>query len=246
MTLFPKKEMARAMIAEMVRRREQMAADAARRHNAMIAEYYGIRLPVKIPVCGVLNDHSEKEIRSQLARAWNASEIRLEITSPGGSLMVAENICDDLRQLAKPVTAHVTSLCASAAIRPLLSATWRTAAPRARFVLHGVSMDLGRPQGPHATASELRRMADYADRKTEDEIAFLRGNLRLTDQMVATLRKKDLLIEGNLARAVGLVHAFDPSPLPPRMQMIEDTWANAPQEAQQWRLTLDEIRNLKL
>lgn len=205
--VFEVNEIARRQLEADHERRQRELADIYIRKMEAICDAVGIQRPAEVSIVGIMNDILEKDVRTKLAKAWNCSRLRLQINSPGGSVGVSDRITKDIRELGKFTEAHVQGVCASAALSPLLAASWRTSGATARFLLHSSRFFVERED--FANATRLRQMAALAEEKDRDYLQFLQRQLNLTPKQVEILRRQEnLILSAKMAQAVGLVHAL--------------------------------------
>ncbi len=95
------------------------------------------------------------------AVAAGASEIRLHLSSEGGTLASAFTAYHFLRSLPIPITAHNFGNIESSALLLYLAAEDRLVAPQARFLLHSMHWGFGNQNVDHLRLTEHVNSLDF-------------------------------------------------------------------------------------
>lgn len=167
-----------------------------------------------IVISGRLDAENEKKTLAKLESIPYASSLHLVIDSPGGKAIVgrkiAASIADFSRTYGVPVSSHAARQCSSAALLPFVMGSRRTATASTQFVIHPASLTFGSAET--FSAGSLRRIAD---RLADDDSAYLRtildAGVRLSAEILETVRECDLVLGADEALQSGLIHEIDRS-----------------------------------
>lgn len=128
--------------------------------------------------------------------------IHLHINSPGGEVMAANAIFNQLKECGKKVIAHIDGMCASAATLPLMAADHIIAACNAMILIHDPLVGL---MGYYNT-SDLTDIMEYCDKMKSTIIATYRSRISdITEEEFSQLMTEERWLDANEAQEIGLV-----------------------------------------
>lgn len=128
--------------------------------------------------------------------------IHLRINSPGGEVMAANAIFNQLKECGKTVIAHIDGMCASAATIPLMAADRIIASCNAMILIHDPLVGL---MGYYNT-SDLADIVEYCDKIKSTIIATYRSRISdITEEEFSQLMTEERWLDANEAQEIGLV-----------------------------------------
>lgn len=138
----------------------------------------------------------------QELRDVTTDTIHLRINSPGGEVMAANAIFNQLKECGKTVIAHIDGMCASAATIPLMAADKIIASCNAMILIHDPLVGL---MGYYNT-SELNDIMDYCNKMKDSIIATYRSRITdITEDEFSRLMTEERWLDANEAQDIGLV-----------------------------------------
>lgn len=128
--------------------------------------------------------------------------IHLRINSPGGEVMAANAIFNQLKECGKTIIAHIDGMCASAATIPLMAADKIIASCNAMILIHDPMVCL---MG-YYNRSELDKVAELCDKMKASIIATYRSRIHdVTEEEFDLLMKEERWLSADEAQDIGLV-----------------------------------------
>lgn len=135
-----------------------------------------------------------KEVREDI--------IHLRINSPGGEVMAANAIFNQLKASGKKIIAHIDGMCASAATIPLMAAEKIIASCNAMILIHDPMVGLY----GYYNSQELDEMMEYCDKMKESIIATYRSRITdVSEEEFSVLMTEERWLNANEAQDIGLV-----------------------------------------
>lgn len=128
--------------------------------------------------------------------------IHLRINSPGGEVMAANAIFNQLKDSGKKIIAHIDGMCASAATIPLMAAEKIIASCNAMILIHDPLLGLC----GYYNSKDLNEMLEYCDKIKESIIATYRSRITsVSEEEFSTLMTEERWLNANEAQDIGLV-----------------------------------------
>lgn len=128
--------------------------------------------------------------------------IHLRINSPGGEVMAANAIFNQLKASGKKIIAHIDGMCASAATIPLMAAEKIIASCNAMILIHDPMIGLC----GYYNSKELDEMMEYCDKMKDSIIATYRSRITdVSEEEFSTLMTEERWLNANEAQDIGLV-----------------------------------------
>ncbi len=130
------------------------------------------------------------------------STIYLRINSPGGEVMAANVIFNQLKECGKTIIAYIDGMCASAATIPLMAADKIIASCNAMILIHDPLVCLA----GYYNRSELDKMRELCDKIKNSIIATYRSRMRdVSEEEFSQLMTEERWLDANEAQELGLV-----------------------------------------
>lgn len=138
----------------------------------------------------------------QELKSVTESTIHLRINSPGGEVMAANAIFNQLKECGKKITAHIDGMCASAATIPLMAADHIIASCNAMIKIHDPLICLS----GYYNRSELDKITETCDKIKGSIIATYRSRIKdVSEEEFDQLMAEDRWMDANEAQEIGLV-----------------------------------------
>ncbi len=131
-----------------------------------------------------------------------ADTIHLRINSPGGEVMAANAIFNQLKDSGKKIIAHIDGMCASAATIPLMAAEKIIASCNAMILIHDPLIGLC----GYYNSTALNEMQEYCEKIKESIIATYRSRITdVSEEEFSALMTEERWLDANEAQDIGLV-----------------------------------------
>lgn len=128
--------------------------------------------------------------------------IHLRINSPGGEVMAANAIFNQLKECGKTIIAHIDGMCASAATIPLMAADKIIASCNAMILIHDPMVCLS----GYYNREELEKMTELCDKIKASIIATYRSRIHdVTEEEFDLLMREERWLGADEAQDIGLV-----------------------------------------
>lgn len=128
--------------------------------------------------------------------------IHLRINSPGGEVMAANAIFNQLKDSGKKIIAHIDGMCASAATIPLMAAEKIIASCNAMILIHDPLVGLC----GYYNSADLNEMVEYCEKIKESIIATYRSRITdVSEDEFSALMTEERWLNANEAQDIGLV-----------------------------------------
>lgn len=128
--------------------------------------------------------------------------IHLRINSPGGEVMAANAIFNQLKECGKTIIAHIDGMCASAATIPLMAADKIIASCNAMILIHDPMVCLV----GYYNRAELEKMTELCDKMKASIIATYRSRIHdVTEEEFDLLMREERWLSADEAQDIGLV-----------------------------------------
>lgn len=138
----------------------------------------------------------------QELKAVTEDTIHLRINSPGGEVMAANAIFNQLKDSGKKIIAHIDGMCASAATIPLMAAEKIIASCNAMILIHDPLLGLC----GYYNSKDLNEMLEYCDKIKESIIATYRSRITdVSEEEFSNLMAEERWLSANEAQDIGLV-----------------------------------------
>lgn len=138
----------------------------------------------------------------QELKSVTESTIHLRINSPGGEVMAANAIFNQLKECGKKIIAHIDGMCASAATIPLMAADKIIASCNAMILIHDPLVCLS----GYYNRSELDKITELCDKIKSSIIATYRSRIKdVSEEEFDQLMTEERWMDANEAQEIGLV-----------------------------------------
>lgn len=138
----------------------------------------------------------------QELKSVEESTIHLRINSPGGEVMAANAIFNQLKECGKTIIAHIDGMCASAATIPLMAADKIIASCNAMILIHDPLVCL---MG-YYNHQELDEIMEFCDKIKASIIATYRSRMQdVTEEEFDKLMTEERWLDAHEAQDIGLV-----------------------------------------
>lgn len=138
----------------------------------------------------------------QELKSVEESTIHLRINSPGGEVMAANAIFNQLKECGKTIIAHIDGMCASAATIPLMAADKIIASCNAMILIHDPLVCL---MG-YYNHQELDEIMEFCDKIKASIIATYRSRMKdVTEEEFDKLMTEERWLDAHEAQDIGLV-----------------------------------------
>lgn len=128
--------------------------------------------------------------------------IHLRINSPGGEVMAANAIFNQLKDSGKKIIAHIDGICASAATIPLMAAEKIIASCNAMILIHDPMIGLC----GYYNSKDLDEMMEYCNKMKESIISTYRSRITdVSEEEFSALMTEERWLNANEAQDIGLV-----------------------------------------
>lgn len=130
------------------------------------------------------------------------STIHLRINSPGGEVMAANAIFNQLKECGKTIIAHIDGMCASAATIPLMAADRIIASCNAMILIHDPLVCLV----GYYNRAELDEIMEFCDKIKSSIIATYKSRMHdVSEEEFDKLMSEERWLDAHEAQDIGLV-----------------------------------------
>ena len=158
---------------------------------------------------GIINEVGARHIMRELGDAIDAgaTEVYLNIASPGGRTQIGFALYNSLRALPVKLTTHSMSFVDSAAVSMFLAGAVRKASPISSFMIHRPSQDL--PHAHEFTKFHLALLARELELDEEFMKVIFTERTALTPTEIASMLEEGRRLRPQEALQAGIVSSVE-------------------------------------